>query len=478
MNIQTNWLELKSECEQLGLRVYNKWRSPIEIKGELLELTEEAEAITALADKNNGELDEIQQGRWNKLMAEDGLVAAKQKELDSVEAVERQRKALALAKSRSDISPLENPSEPPKAEKEPEVLYRVATPKNFRGKNADHNAFNAGMFILALQARYRNSRDEKAEKHIQKIGWDIKAAATEGTATAGGYLVPDPLARSIIDIREEVGVARRIAKVWPMSSDTDSVPKRTGGLTVYAPGEGNTITTSDKTWGRVNLVATKLAVAHQISNELSEDAIINVADDAVGEMAYALADSEDDMLINGDGTSTYFMKTGLLSAIGSAGVVDATAGNDTWPEISATDVANWIGKLPSKYRRKGQLSIICSTNFYHTALLRLMIAAGGNTMQMLQSGLASDASFLGYPVYFTDKMPTATAASTVSALFGNFNMAAILGERGRIQMGRSEEYAFLDDVTTLKATQRVDINVHEPGTSSAAGGYVALKTAS
>lgn len=471
------WELLRRQCAALKMKVLASWRPSIEIKGELSQLTEEAEAIAAVADQNGGELDAIQQNRWEELMGDDGLINARQKELDGVEAVENQRKALALAKSRANVSPLDSPSDSSQAPMEKEVYYRVATPKYFHGEHADRNAYNAGMWLLAVKARYHNAVDENAERHLSRIGWNIQAAATEGTATAGGYLVPDPLARSIIDIREEVGVARRVAKIWPMSADTDSVPKRTGGLTVYAPGEASTITTSDKTWGKVNLVATKLAVAHQISNELSEDAIINVADDAVGEMAYALADTEDNMLINGDGTSTYFGKTGLLSAIGSAGVQTAATGNDTWPELDATDIANWLGKLPSKFRRRGQLSIICSTNFYHTALMRLMIAAGGNTMQMLQSGVSSDANFLGYPVFFTDKMPTATSVSTVSALFGNFNLSAMLGERGRVTIGRSEEYAFLDDVTTLKATQRVDINVHEPGDSSNAGGYVALKTA-
>jgi hypothetical protein len=33
-------------------------------------------------------------------------------------------------------------------------------------------------------------------------------------------------------------------------------------------------------------------------------------------------------------------------------------------------------------------------------------------------------------------------------------------------------------MTTLKATARYDIKVHEPGTASAAGAYIALKTAS
>jgi hypothetical protein len=56
-------------------------------------------------------------------------------------------------------------------------------------------------------------------------------------------------------------------------------------------------------------------------------------------------------------------------------------------------------------------------------------------------------------------------------------MGVILGDRTGITFGRDDSTGFLSDLTTLKAVTRYDINVHQPGTSSAAGAYVALKTA-
>ena len=97
----------------------------------------------------------------------------------------------------------------------------------------------------------------------------------------------------------------------------------------------------------------------------------------------------------------------------------------------------------------------------------------------MQAGETSDAMFMGYPVYFTDKMPTATAAATVCALFGNFGRSVIIGDRTEVRMALSKDYAFLSDLDTLKATVRYDINVFDYGDgSSSPGGYVALKTAS
>ena len=106
----------------------------------------------------------------------------------------------------------------------------------------------------------------------------------------------------------------------------------------------------------------------------------------------------------------------------------------------------------------------------------MLFRSGGNTIATLQSGDMGP-RFLGYPVEFTDKMPTTTAVSTVSALFGSFQMAVVLGDRIGVTIARSDDFAFLSDMTTLKAVERHDIKVHEGGTASAAGAYVGLKTA-
>jgi hypothetical protein len=52
-----------------------------------------------------------------------------------------------------------------------------------------------------------------------------------------------------------------------------------------------------------------------------------------------------------------------------------------------------------------------------------------------------------------------------------------LADRGGVRLARSDEFKFLDDKVTLKATSRYDIQVHEPGTATAAGAYVGLVTA-
>ena len=111
----------------------------------------------------------------------------------------------------------------------------------------------------------------------------------------------------------------------PMTADSLTIAKRTGGLTVYVVPEGAAITPSDTSWGAISVAAKKRACLSYLSQELSDDALINIVDNIVLEMGHALADQEDNELINGNASSTYGGINGLLNAIGSAGVNTADA---------------------------------------------------------------------------------------------------------------------------------------------------------
>ena len=61
---------------------------------------------------------------------------------------------------------------------------------------------------------------------------------------------------------------------------------------------------------------------------------------------------------------------------------------------------------------------------------------------------------------------------------GGYNRGVVMGVRGPIRLARSDDYGFLNDLITLRATSRYDFQVHDPGDASNAGSYVALETAS
>lgn len=447
----------------------------VEIRRKIDAVSEEAEAILNLAEKDKDGMTPDQQSRWDAIMSPEGELAVLQRQLDSQIAVEAEQKRLRdLRVSLQAPLPLPTPVDGSPAPAPRAAMVRSKL-RAFVGTDAARDAYAAGQWLKAISARMSGHRDQRAEQLVEARGWgQYLNTATESTPSAGGYLVPDPLSAAIINVRELSGVSRRLARVVPMTSDTLTMPKKTGRTSVKYPGEAANIVASDQTWGQVQLTTVKRAVLSKVSQELIDDAIISIVDDLAMEIGSDLAIQEDNELVNGDGTSTYGGETGLLSSIGSAGVVSADTGHDTWAELILLDFTNTMAKLPAKYWPFGP-TWVCSPAFYYGVMLRVLAEAGGNTISALEAG-AGRQSFLGYPVALTHHMPTATAVSLKSVLFGVFDQAVIIGDRVGIRFAQSDQYAFNEDVLTVRATTRYDINVHEPGTAGVVGAYVALAT--
>lgn len=357
------------------------------------------------------------------------------------------------------------------------VLMRNRKLKNFKGENADRNAYASGRWIMATLFQHEASQKWCAQNGIPMV----RNAMTEADGTKGGFLVPDVMERTIIDLREDYGVFRQLARIHPMASDYVSIPRRTGGLTAYPVGEGVELTQSDKTFDQVNLIARKWAVMTKYSSELAEDAVISIAEDLAGEIAYAFAYAEDNAGFNGDGSSTYHGITGIKKkfdnqvSTGSstyAGALDAASNHDTFAEIDATDLVNLTAKLP-KYAL-GRAAWVCSQPAWSTVFQRLQAAAGGNSVMDVAGKMVYQ--YLGYPVVISQLMPTALTdlSDTCMILFGDFSHAVTMGTRRGITIGVSSERYFETDQLAIRGIERFDINVHDIGNTSTAGPVVAL----
>lgn len=376
----------------------------------------------------------------------------------------------------------------------PANVRRVGSLNAFKGEkdgyNADERAYRFGMWAMAAIGNSLPAfRNPHAEQFCQDyLGMDIGAAVHKetGTATGGQYLVPEQFGQDMIDLREQYGVARRVLKVIPMNSDTRTDPRRVGGLTAYFTGEGDAGTESNKQWDNVRLTAKKLMVLARMTNELSEDSIINIGDDLASEISYAFANKEDECAFNGDGTSTYGGIVGVRQKLvdqSSAGLKTQGTGS-TWAAIVLADFQSVIGALP-QYADMRSPVWICHKTFYHTVMQKLELAQGGVTaLETRQGNRAARPLFLGYPVEFSQVYPSTTATSTVSVTFGNHALGASFGDRRRETIKFSEhatvngQNVFERDEIAVVGTERFDINVHDVGDSSNAGPICGLKTGS
>lgn len=351
------------------------------------------------------------------------------------------------------------------------LRYNPASIQAFkRFANPEAAAYRAGMWAKGILMG-----DQKAERWCIDNGMQTRVMV-EGTNSAGGYLVPDELEGSIIDLRAQYGVCRQLARVFPMGSDTLSIPKWSAGTTAYFPSETTTTTASDATLAQVQLVAKEMSALTLMSFALAEDAVIDMAAFLANEQAYAFAVKEDQCWIDGDGTSTYGGMTGLkalLETASMAGGYTAASTTDAFSEIILGELNGTMGKLPS-YANTGAVWL-CSPAAKALVLQRLAYANGGNTQNTI-AGAMQD-TFFGKPIVTCEPCYSSTSTDyTGKAIlfYGNFGQGTAFGERKGISVQvLRERYAEYRQIGIL-ATERISIVNHGVGDTTNAGPICAL----
>jgi len=440
-----------------------------DVREKIAELQDEAQAIVNLAIEEDRDLTDDEKNRVDSIFDTVGQAAdgsdkatglrADEDRMIRLEA-EKQRIAAARAVRNVDVNGPTVGDEKPKVNAKPRARRNL---KAFKGPDAEQRAYDSGQWI---KANVFGSAD--AVQYCNDNGLFIRNAANEGTDSAGGYLTPSPLSNAIVDVREIYGVARKICRVIPMTSDALNIPKRSSGLTVYYPGEATAITESQKVWATIALAPVKRSTLTKISNELINDAVINVADDIALEVGRALGVQEDAELILGDGSGTYGSETGLGHSLGAGGTYEMSSGETAWTDVTLAHLHGAVGTLPEKFIPGA--SWLMSRAFFSQVVQKLMYAAGGNTVADVAGG--SGMQLFGYPINFSDQMPS-SGAGKVAAYFGDFAGSVVIGDREGVEVAFSGDYAFNEDVTTARGSARYDINVHGAGGSSAEG-YVGL----
>jgi HK97 family phage major capsid protein len=433
-------------------------RSPQDLAKEIEALRARVEAIMAVAKEEDRELlaDEIEEidsivGTDNK----PGKIA------ELVEAKQRADKIVAhvIAKGKEVIAEEESAARP--AIKIPARAKAAGRLQSFK---KEEDAYASGQWIMANLFGSR-----KAKNWCREHG--IRATMTTGDNTKGGFLVPDALESTIIELREQFGVARRECQQVTMGDSKMIMPRLDGEATAYYVGEGNTITASDLTVNTVQLDAKKLAAVVAVSSELNEDSVISIGEMVARSVAQSFAIKEDEALFLGNGTSTYGGIVGLASALGAGSLVTATS-DQTFADLIIGNFEEVAGKrkmfgttAPKWYISQAGL---------HASMQRLSNAVGGVTATELQNGVIR--SFFGYEIVVTQVMESRLTGTSGgrAAYFGNLADGVMLGSRRGISLAVDNSLGFLTDTINIRATERFDIVVHDRGTSTVAGGIIGL----
>lgn len=284
-----------------------------------------------------------------------------------------------------------------------------------------------------------------------------KANLSEGTTTAGGYLVPEEFKAEILRLAPTYGVIRREARMIPMAYDIINIPAAgTTDQSAIWTNEAAQIKQTNPTFRQVTLTINKLAAIPKVTNELLADANVEVVQYLAEIIAEAFAKEEDNQAFNGSGSPF----VGVLQATGSP--ARAHAGGTAAQSLSYQDLINATGDLYD--------TALNGAKFYFNrsmlAHIRGLITTAGAPI----FGAVSN-EVAGFPLVGVEMLPiktNAAAASTAYAIFGNLRKGVMMGERGTISIKLSDaatvdsDNLFEKDMSALRAIERVCLGVALP----------------
>lgn len=323
------------------------------------------------------------------------------------------------------------------------------------------------------------SKPEKAAKFIKAVFRKDFATLTsmkvmtEGTDSAGGYLVPEEYAAEINRIAEDFGLVRKFARRISMGSDTLNMPTLTTNVTVAWPGEATAGTASDLVLGRTQLLAKTCVGITVLSNELLADANVSVTNILSELFAEALAGEEDNQGLAGTGSPF----TGILGN-GSVNVVTMGGGQTTFSSLTGDDLRDMISAvkplaLPGAsfimHRSMwGVIQKLKQNSQYIVSLAVPVVGTNGSAGTVNVPG-AVVGTIWGYPVYLSEKMPaaSATAISTKFIIFGNLSHLWF-GDRQQMTMDISNaatvgaSNTFAANESAIRVTERIALAIGLP----------------
>ena len=435
----------------------------IEIKERAVKEAESAREIKDKADQEGRGLNVEEALAFDKHLAEADRLEQEAQRQEKLESIEMKQAAPAERKVAPELA------NGKRIEVVTPELFRYSKLRAFIGPKAEVNAYTAGKWLLAV-----TTDNAAARQWCRDRGVEIRVQV-EGINTAGGFVVPDVMERAIIDLRENYGMFRANARVVPMGSDHVNIPRRAGGVDAYFVGETTAITESEKSWNQVELTAKKLGALVRMSTDLSEDAIINLADDLAQEMAWAFAKKEDECGLDGDGTLTYGGMHGLtvmfIDGTHTKGQDQGTSPYTSWSHATfADEVVAVMGLAPAYALANAKWYIHPSGKAGLFDALALQ--AGGAQVRELVNGISAP-MFAGYPIVVSAAMPSAPVNTKVAFFFSHLALSTTFGDRRGITIKVSTERYLEYDQIGIQATVRFCIVNHDIGDNTNAGPLIA-----
>ena len=274
--------------------------------------------------------------------------------------------------------------------------------------------------------------------------YDVRALTETGVGATGGYLAPDSFLAEVIRKLNELVVMRQVARTITISAASVKIPRLTDSVTAAWTDEATAIAPSQPAFDQVTFTPHKLAALTLVSNELLGDSAVAVESLLAQLFAEKIAEVEDLAFFKGNVTG---QPKGIMTEAGITRI--PTAATDV---ISADEIIALYDALPPAYRASatwvmnpatmGAIRGIKDPPLYQYLLISNMVGDTPNTI-------------FGRPVLLSGNIDTIAAGKDV-ILFGNLARAYYIVDRLGLEVQRSVDRYFEQDITAFRAIKRVD----------------------
>jgi HK97 family phage major capsid protein len=288
----------------------------------------------------------------------------------------------------------------------------------------------------------RATREYKAQfdRYMRKgdaSGFEMKAA-TVGTATSGGYVVPLEIAGTIDRILAKASPIRALATVQQIGSNTYRKPITTVEAASGWVGETDARSqTTTPTIAAIDFPAMELYAMPAATQVLLDDAQVDIEQWLANEVQIVFAEQEGAAFINGDGSNkpTGFLNyTAVADASWSWGNIGyiASGAAGAFADTDPSDALINLAYAPKQgYRANGTWVMNRKTE----SVVRKFKDGDDNYVWAPGAGAGQPATLLGYPVAEAEDMPD-IAANSYAMAFGDFRRGYLVVDRVGIRILR------------------------------------------
>lgn len=296
---------------------------------------------------------------------------------------------------------------------------------------------------------------DRLSKVASEWGDDAKAM-TEGTDSAGGYLVNPEISDEVISLRLAASAVRPLCAKINVNSDSLQIASVTGGLSAGWVAELAAKPETDMTFGSLTVNNFTMAGLGAVSNQLLADSRPSVDKFIVADLAKRLAILEETAFINGSGTG---QPRGILQTSG----INSTVWTDASPtaEELLDAVYDAIAQVQQNYFGEPNGILMHPRTWAYISKARstlsglYVIGSGANANGRNATDTLPGRSLFGVPVYLSNLIPTDLGGGTESAIIvGDFSQALILDRMG-LTVDTSDQVRFTTNQTVFRVEARV-----------------------